>query len=120
MGDSIIAVNLTPMDFNSPELSAWRIRHDVKNCKLVKNMEQKSLLAWEVRIIRRGKCCRAIIIPKPVWLAYNLEIGDILRLDLSKDHVLTIDLKKVKKRNPREKIHLNKVFMKEFSKESES
>ncbi|MEM2191765.1 MAG: hypothetical protein QXW77_03360 [Candidatus Hadarchaeales archaeon] len=83
-------------------------------------MEQKSLLAWEVRIIRRGKCCRAIIIPKPVWLAYNLEIGDTVRLDLSRDHVLTIDLKKVRKRNPRERVDLNKVFIREFPKESES
>jgi len=59
-------------------------------------MEQKSLLAWEVRIIRRGKCCRAIIIPKPIWLAYNLEIGDIVRLDLRTDHTLAIDLKKLR------------------------
>lgn len=78
------------------------------------NMKQKSLLAWEVRIIRRGKCCRAIIIPKPIWLAYNLEIGDVVRIDLSKNHILRIDLKKVKKKNPYSKVKLNKVFSREF------
>ncbi|RLI90323.1 MAG: hypothetical protein DRO65_02925 [Candidatus Altiarchaeales archaeon] len=73
-------------------------------------MEQKSLLAWEVRIIRRGKCCRAIIIPKPIWLAYNLEIGDKLRIDLTTDHVLLIDLKKVKRREPSVRFNFDKAF----------
>ena len=73
-------------------------------------MEQKSLLAWEVRIIRRGKCCRAIIIPKPIWLAYNLEIGDIVRIDLRTDHTLVIDLKNVKRRNPLANVDLDKIF----------
>ncbi len=73
-------------------------------------MEQRSLLAWEVRIIRRGKCCRAIIIPKPIWLAYNLEIGDIVRIDLRTDHTLVIDLKNVKRRNPLASVDLDKIF----------
>ena len=73
-------------------------------------MEQKSLLAWEVRIIKRGKCCRAIIIPKPIWLAYNLEIGDIVRIDLKTDHTLVIDLKNVKRRNPLANVDLDKIF----------
>jgi len=81
-------------------------------------MKQKSLLAWEVRIIRRGKCCRAIIIPKPIWLAYNLEIGDIVRIDLKKNHTLVIDLKKVRRRNPLAQVELSKVFKKSFEKEA--
>ena len=81
-------------------------------------MEQKSLLAWEVRIIRRGKCCRAIIIPKPIWLAYNLEIGDIVRIDLKKNHTLVIDLKNVKRRNPLNFVDLSKVFERNFRKGS--
>jgi len=82
------------------------------------NMEQKSLLAWEVRIIRRGKCCRAIIIPKPIWLAYNLEIGDVMRMDLKKDHTLVIDLKRVRRRNPLANVNLAEVFKKEFEKKN--
>ena len=81
-------------------------------------MEQKSLLAWEVRIIRRGKCCRAIIIPKPIWLAYNLEIGDVMRMDLKKDHTLVIDLKRVRRRNPLANVNLAEVFKKEFEKKN--
>ena len=81
-------------------------------------MEQKSLLAWEVRIIKRGKCCRAIIIPKPIWLAYNLEIGDVVRMDLKKDHTLVIDLKRVRRRNPLANVNLAEVFKKEFEKKN--
>jgi len=81
-------------------------------------MKQKSLLAWEVRIIRRGKCCRAIIIPKPIWLAYNLEIGDVVRMDLKKDHTLVIDLKRVRRRNPLTHVNLAEVFKKEFEKKN--
>lgn len=81
-------------------------------------MEQKSLLAWEVRIIRRGKCCRAIIIPKPIWLAYNLEVGDVVRMDLKKNHTLVIDLKRVRRRNPLANVNLAEVFKKEFEKKN--
>jgi len=81
-------------------------------------MEQKSLLAWEVRIIKRGKCCRAIIIPKPIWLAYNLEIGDVVRMDLKKDYTLVIDLKRVRRRNPLANVNLAEVFKKEFEKKN--
>ena len=81
-------------------------------------MEQKSLLAWEVRIIKRGKCCRAIIIPKPIWLAYNLEIVDVVRMDLKKDYTLVIDLKRVRRRNPLANVNLAEVFKKEFEKKN--
>ena len=83
-------------------------------------MEQKSLLAWEVRIIRRGKCCRAIIIPKPIWLAYNLEIGDIIRIDLKRNHTLVIDLKRVKRRNPLSRVNFSQVFKEGFKKAKEN
>ena len=83
-------------------------------------MEQKSLLAWEVRIIRRGKCCRAIIIPKPIWLAYNLEIGDIVRIDLKRNHTLVIDLKRVKRRNPLSRVNLSRIFKEGFKKAKEN
>ena len=83
-------------------------------------MEQKSLLAWEVRIIRRGKCCRAIIIPKPIWLAYNLEIGDIVRMDLKKNHILVIDLKKIKRKNPLIRVDYSRVFSRSFQEKASS
>ena len=83
-------------------------------------MEQKSLLAWEVRIIRRGKCCRAIIIPKPIWLAYSLEIGDIIRIDLKRNHTLVIDLKRVKRRNPLSRVNFSQVFKEGFKKAKEN
>ena len=83
-------------------------------------MEQKSLLAWEVRIIKRGKCCRAIIIPKPIWLAYNLEIGDIVRMDLKKNHTLVIDLKRVKRKNLLARVDYSRVFSRSFQEKASS
>lgn len=58
-----------------------------------------SLLTFEARVGKRGKSSRCIILPRPILLNWNIDIGDKVPLRILSDGNVLIDLKNVKRKN---------------------
>jgi len=76
-----------------------RKKHRAQKHELNDALNLTSLLTFEATVGKRGRSSRCIILPKPILLNWNVDIGDKVLLKVLQDGNVLIDMKNVKKKN---------------------